>query len=165
MTRPRIDRPVEPIDYLSEGLAVLGVLTGIVIPLFAYDSLPEIIPSHINSAGEVDGYSGKATIWTLPVISALMYVFLTILNKYPHHFNYSVKITEENAAQQYGMAMRMNRIIKALCCVFFAIFTYQFVTLAKNGSDEMGVASAITFVASLFGVIAYYWWESKRLKA
>ena len=62
-----------------------------------YFELPEIIPTHYNEAGEADSYGDKLNILALPIISTLLFIGLTILNKRPHLFNYPSEITKENA--------------------------------------------------------------------
>ncbi len=162
MSRFPISPPTKSIDYFYEGLAFLGLILGFLIALFAYDSLPEQIPSHINANGEVDNYSSKQFIWGLPIIALFLYILLTVINKSPHLFNYPVKVTTENAAQQYGIAVRLNRMIKAWCCLFFALFTYQFIQLANSGSEEMGMMSVMVFVVGIIGIVGYYWWMSSK---
>lgn len=41
-----------------------------------------------------------------------MYLFLTILNRYPHKFNYPFNITEQNAVAQYRIARLMVQTLK-----------------------------------------------------
>ncbi len=53
-------------------LAVIWVFTGI-----KYAGLPEVIPTHFDIHGNVDGESGKTVIWLLPCIAAFIHLLLS----------------------------------------------------------------------------------------
>lgn len=77
-------------------------------------------------------------IWILPAIGFILYVGLTVLNMFPHVFNYPVKITEENAEKQYNIATQAIRVLKVLIAFMFAYITYTSVKTAlgvRNGLD------------------------------
>ncbi|WP_250255612.1 DUF1648 domain-containing protein [Chryseobacterium sp. Marseille-Q3244] len=50
-------------------LVVIWVFTGI-----KYAELPDVIPTHFDFQGNVDGESGKATIWVLPCIATFIHL-------------------------------------------------------------------------------------------
>ena len=52
-----------------------------------YDKLPETIPVHYNTSGKADNFGGKETILALPVIATILFVGMTIVNRFPHLFN------------------------------------------------------------------------------
>ena len=59
-------------------LVSLGLLaTGPVVVQSSYWRLPERIPCHFNLRGEVDAWSGRATIWLLPVLGFVLYGIMT----------------------------------------------------------------------------------------
>ena len=43
----------------------------------------------------------KVTIWIMPAVAAIIFAVLTAVSRYPHTFNYPVRITSENARRQY----------------------------------------------------------------
>lgn len=65
-------------DHLSIGIVILSFLLGI----YFYSIVPDVIPSHWNAMGEVDGYTNRFWgIFLLPIIIFLLYVFLNIVPK------------------------------------------------------------------------------------
>ena len=84
-------------DRVVEILALAIVLTMINVPIVLYSSLPERIPSHYNIAGEIDSYNSRSSVFILPVICLLVYLPITILQCFPHLYNFPVEVTEENA--------------------------------------------------------------------
>ncbi len=93
--KPKIRPNLSTTDKAMELIGWIVVLGIWILPLYYYSGLPESIPIHYNGAGEVDSLGGKASIFILPIISTILFIALTILNKYPHVFNYPVQITEE----------------------------------------------------------------------
>ena len=67
-------------------------------------SLPDTIPIHFNLKGTPDGYGKKLNLLITPLVSTVIYIGMTIINRYPHLFNYPVKINEKNAVEQYLLA-------------------------------------------------------------
>lgn len=120
-TRPKIKMELSPIDKVMEQLAfvLLFVLWG--VSLYAFLKLPAIIPIHYNVVEKADNYGNKNTLLILPVIATVIYLTLSYLNKYPHIFNYMVKITTENAARQYSIATRMLRFLNVSILTVFTV--------------------------------------------
>ena len=52
-------------------ISTIGCLLPIIVGLILYDKLPAMLPTHFNSAGEVDSYSSKNfTVFGLPLLLA-----------------------------------------------------------------------------------------------
>ena len=103
-----------------------------------YANLPDIIPTHYNAIGEADGFGGKATILTLPLIATVLFVGLTVLNKFPHIFNYTASITKENALRQYTNATRLIRYLKLILVIIFCFIAYKTIQKASGKADGLG---------------------------
>jgi signal transduction histidine kinase len=97
MNRPKIKLKLSSFDWLVEILAAIALIILIVITLIHYSELPDKVPVHFNISGEPDSYAGKMGIWILSIVGTVLYIGLTILNRFPHAFNYTAKITMENA--------------------------------------------------------------------
>ena len=134
------------IDYAC----IIAALFAIAYTMIRYSELPEQIPIHFNLKGEADSYGSKFYIWFLPVLTILQYMLLTQIARYPHTFNYTVKITKENADRQYTIAVEMVTLLKLCIVIFFTYMTYQTVQIAMNGQGSLGFFSTFLFL----GVIA-----------
>jgi len=79
----------------------------------------------------------------------VLYVGLTILNLFPHIFNFPVRITPRNAEKQYRNATQTIRWLKVLMVVLFAYITYAII---KTG---LGVGNSLdlVFMFVLLGLI------------
>jgi len=129
-----------PIIFINKG-AIDSILdyTSLVIILFIwgftsinYKYLPDIIPTHFNSNGVVDDYGSKNTIWILPVIVTAVFILFAVINKFPHQFNYMVKITPNNAEKQYRLATRMMRVLQFNISILFTCIIVKVVRLSVD---------------------------------
>ena len=73
-------------------------------------TLPHEIPIHFNMKGEPDGWGGKWIMWIPLLIAPILWIGLSILEKYPHTYNY-LNLNVDNAERQYKNARFMVNII------------------------------------------------------
>lgn len=137
-------RPIIKLELtaLDKGLEVSGwallVVTWVLV-LVSFSALPETIPVHYNFAGEADGFGNKWNLLTLPGIASVLFIGMTILNWYPHIFNYPATITDENAVQYYKMGTQLIRVLKLVIVLIFGLITVQ--TLQNAHGNEEGLGS------------------------
>ena len=84
--RPRMKLQLNQTDKILEVLGWVSVVGIWALTLTNYSILPEIIPIHFNGAGKADGFGNKTHIFVLPIISSLLFIGFTILNKQTTHF-------------------------------------------------------------------------------
>ena len=99
--RPKIKLVLTPADKTFEIIGWLFIVAFSVLIVSSYSSLPETIPIHYNGAGKANGFGGKAFILLLPFVATLLFIGLTVLNKFPHVFNYSVVITQDKNTKDF----------------------------------------------------------------
>jgi len=148
--RPRIKLALKPLDKWLEALAVCGGIWLWVFCIRAYTILPETIPTHFNLKGVPDGYGSRATLFILPSIATAIALLMTILNQYPHIFNYMVKITINNAEQQYRSATRLLRAVKLFVIVLFSIISIMITTSVKNAGMSRWLGTSLPIIIALF---------------
>ena len=159
--RPKIELSNTLLDKLLE-ISGYVILAGLwIFNTISFFSLPEIIPIHFDGNGDVDGYGKRATIFLLPIIGTFLFGMMTILNKSPENFNYSVEINTDNAEKQYTIATRLMRILKVIMIFIFLLIDYQTVQIAMGEATRLGnwfmlVISVLIFCPILyFGIQAY----------
>lgn len=163
-TRPKIELEWSPLDRTLEGLGAAAALLLLVLPAAYYGDLPEQIPTHFNTLGEPDGYGTRATIWLLPLIGIILYLFLTMLNRFPHQFNYLVTITSQNAEQQYTAATRLIRWLKTGILLLFAFITWKVISGAMEGNSRLGAGFLLVLFLSTGLPIIWYCWKAFSVK-
>ncbi len=161
--RPHIRPGTEPVDWLLEALALLGLLFLAGFLLYQYPRLPGTIPSHFNAAGQPDGYSGRGSILFLPGVSLFVYILLTLVALIPQNFNYLVKITPENAPRQYALAVRFIRYMKTLVIWLFFFITLAAVRTATGETSGLGLWFMPVFLGLVFiPMIVYFVLASRK---
>ena len=130
--RPVLKIVLTKFDYALELAALLGILFTWIVPLIIFRQLPDTIPTHFGLDGKVDDWGSKITIFIVPVISFLLVIGMSILNKFPHIFNYPIKLTDENALQLYSKATRMLRVIKLIVVLLFSWIEWQICNISDN---------------------------------
>lgn len=136
--RPKKELKLSNNDTLFERIGWLAFFALWILVITNYVSLPNTIPIHFNHAGQVDGYGGKEMILVLTFIATAIFIGMTILNKYPHIFNYPTEITEENALKHYTNATRLLRYVKLIIVVVFGLINLQTIRIAKGQINDLG---------------------------
>lgn len=156
--RPKIKLELTSADKTIEIIGWLLVVAVWALTITNYAILPDTIPTHYNAAGQANGFGGKATILTLPLLATVLFVGLTFLNKFPHIFNYTTKITQDNALRQYTNATRLTRYLKLVIVVIFAFIANKTIQNAKGEADGLGVwflplTMGLIFIPMIYFVI------------
>lgn len=153
--RPIIKIPLTTTDKVVEIIAILLLVMFWFFILSNYKQLPEIIPTHFDGSGKIDGYGEKWTILIAPIISVILYISLTYLSRYPHKFNYMAEITELNAEKQYSIAVRMLRYLKL--CIIIIFFAIEFKTIQNTyNASDLGGWFMLLIMSLLFVPIFYF---------
>lgn len=127
--RPKIKLTLSPLDKKLQTASILLLVIMWALSVYAYLRSPEIIPTHFDSTGRADDFGSKNTYLILAGVATIIYFGMTQLNKIPHKFNYLVKITLDNAEQQYILATRLFRfLIVAILLIFTLIILLTFLT-------------------------------------
>jgi hypothetical protein len=122
--QPKLKILPSKVDTLIECLMITGLIFLWCLAVYYFNySIDDfsLTPNHHNLERE----ERKVLLIILPGIATILVLLLTILNRFPHVFNYPVKITVNNAEKQYKMAMRIVRLIKfAISTMFLLIVVF-----------------------------------------
>jgi len=162
--RPKIKLNPTTTDTIVEIIGWLLVLIIWVFTITNYAKLPETIPIHFNAAGQANGFGGKATILILPLIATVLYIVLTIINKFPQIFNYPTNITEENALAQYTNATRMIRYLKLIIVLIFGLVAFKTIQNANGQTDGLGIWFLPLTLGLIFIPLIYFIVKSFKAK-
>ena len=89
------------------------ILAGTLVFLIAYWSrIPAQVP-------EIDSWGGKGMIWFIVIMSWVMYLGITFVEKYPEIWNTGVKITKKNAEKVYRLLKYLIRTSKLIMVAVF----------------------------------------------
>jgi uncharacterized membrane protein len=123
--RPRLKIKWTLWDRITEAACVLVLIVLVAAVIFSYERLPARIPIHYNGSGVADGFGDKAHIFSLPAVAILIYAGMTVLNRYPHIYNYPTPVTAENARLKYTWATRLIRALKLITIITFSLIAFK----------------------------------------
>lgn len=128
------------------------ILVGIFIFLWInWGNLPEQIPGHYNASGAIDRWGNKSEIIILPIIAAILYAGLTLLERFPQIWNTGVTVTDENKSRIYSVLKSMIITEKLIVIVVFAYLSIQQVS-----AKALPTLFLPLFLVLMFGSIAFY---------
>jgi len=147
-------------DWLLEisGWAALAFIW--IITLFYFRKLPDTIPTHFTISGKADDFGSRWTIFLSPAIGTVLFTGMTILNKYPHIFNYPVKITPENMLRHYTMATRLVRVLKLSVVIIFIIIAWTSCIAAIDQTNKLVFWFMPMILVIVFVPLGYYIYKS-----
>jgi hypothetical protein len=125
MTNPKLVICPSKFDKILDFLSVLLLITLWGGAVYVVNKLPEIIPTHYNLLGFPNNHGSKYLLYLLPILGTLIYFGLTLLNQYPHNFNYPINITTDNAERQYSLATRLIRTLKFTILLILISLVYE----------------------------------------
>ena len=162
--RPRIKLKLTQNDKIIEifgWISLFGIWT---LTLTNYFELPQIIPTHYNVTGKADAFGNKTNIFALPIISTVLFIGLTILNKHPHVFNYPGEITKENALHQYTNASRMIRVLKLVVVLIFGLIVFRTIKNVSGKTDGLGIWFLPLTMGMIFIPMIYFLINANKKK-
>ena len=161
-TRPKTRPPKKFWDKILESIAIMGLLIGIYLAIQAWSNLPTTIPIHFDAAGNADGFGPKGMIWLLPAIGVVMVPAMLFLRRFPWLSNVRFEITEENAAYQYGLIVRLLSLLACFVSLLFLLLVYDTLTIAFGGSSLLGWLFMPIFLTGIMGPIIWYFIAALR---
>ena len=155
------------LDWLIEILALVLIAAIWGITIYCYSKLPDVIPLHYSVSGKPDVFGGKENIFSLPMLAAIIFMGLTIVNRYPQIFNFPVKITAENVLKKFKEATRLIRYLKLIVTAAFAYYIIKTTKYAGNINgitQGLGVWFLPLAIGILFIPLIYFSIKTFRIK-
>jgi uncharacterized membrane protein len=160
--KPKIKVDSTIVKRMLEIVSIAGILYIIYVLVQGWDSIPDRIPAHFGLDGHPDAYAGKASLLSLPSVSFLLYLVITILDRYPHMFNYLWKITPENAYRQYQLARAMLSAMKAEVIWIFDYIVVISIRISTGKAESLSPLFLPIVLIVIFGPICIYLYISYK---
>jgi len=135
-------------------------LVGITVYLVAvWNSLPDQIPGHFNFAGEVTRWDDKSSLLVMPILAWVLFGGILLVEQFPHIWNTSVTVTEENKFRVYRVLKSLIGVVKLVMVTFF-VFIAVYQTLAI---DLPGWLMPV-YLVLVFAPIIYFTIQLRRMR-
>ncbi|WEK18676.1 MAG: DUF1648 domain-containing protein [Candidatus Pedobacter colombiensis] len=108
------------------------ILCYVVIYVYYYQQLPEVIVGHRDLTGKIDGYTEKSFIWipilfNIVIVSAIRY----LIGK-PMMLNYPVEINDNNRDSAYGKMQIFLSISAIIVSASFSLIIFDAIGLLNS---------------------------------
>jgi len=118
--------------------------------LVSWSSIPDQVPGHFSPDGTVTRWDTKSTLIIPPIISWVLFIGMSAVERFPQVWNTGVRVTEEN---QFRVYRAVKNLIRSTKLVMVMIFTG--ITLIQSLSQNLPGWFMPVFI-SLFAVLIVY---------
>ncbi|KAA0549213.1 DUF1648 domain-containing protein [Bacillus sp. BGMRC 2118] len=161
--RPILSISSTPLERVLNVCSITIIIMTYSYILFMWGELPDTIPTHFNSAGEVDGWGSKWSVLPLPIIATIIFIIFIPLRKYPHRYNYPVEVTLENAERLYSTSKMMLSVLTTIISVLFLLITYEIIQVGL-GNEGLGNWLLPVTLLSIFGTVFFFLFRTVKLR-
>lgn len=162
VSRDRKKKPITLSDRLLEVVAAALAVINLILTGVMYSKSPEIVPSHFNFAGEVDGWSGKSMYWIIALVMGLAMVLSASAAYNRKLVNLPIRLKPSVFYRQIGLIGRMCRV---LTLVLGLLWTIIILAMSPGVVSLSAGTCALLFFGStllIVGVCMFYtlkiWW-------
>ena len=146
-------------DKIMEAICLV-LMVGIVLYLMiTWGNIPDKVPMHYDWAGNVDRWGSKGELLFLPIMTWLMYGFLSVVGLFPGAWNTGVKVTEENQVRVYRVIKYLINSLKLIVVLDFSYMTINTI-IGRN----LPVWFLPVFLGLTFGDLIFWLVKLVRVK-
>lgn len=138
-------------DIIISIISILSLVGTAIFLIVSWNKIPSIIPGHYNSAGDIDRLTNKHSLIFLLVTGWILYIGMSLVEKFPNIWNIGVSVTEENKEKVYRILKNMIGNIKLLVALVFSYLTFQ-----SSTGDNLPPIFLPVFMILMFGSIAFH---------
>jgi uncharacterized membrane protein len=120
--------PTRKHDIIIEIACLFCLIGGLLYLITGWGQIPNEIPGHYNALGQIDKITGKGSLLALLATNWILYIGLSIVERFPSIWNTGVTVTKENKDRVYRVVKDLLKTMKLLVVV---MFTYLLINSAK----------------------------------
>lgn len=159
-SRPRIKIQLSDSEKFLAIAGWVAIVTVWLIPLALFHTLPDTIPLHFDSDGNINRYGSRLFVFTLPPVATFVFAILHIVGRRPYLLNYPVTITERNAPIQYALAVKALLILRFTMGIIFIFILLAIIFPEANKI----IVSWMLFLSIVLLIIPITYFQIKSLK-
>ena len=138
-------------DRILEVISLLVMIGTTFYLIVGWNSFPDRIPAHYNAAGEIDRWGGKGELIFLLVMMWILYIGITLIQRFPQIWNTGVQVTQENRERVYRTLMYMLETLKLLM-----VAGLSFLTVYGMTGKNLPVWFLFVFIGGLFADLIFW---------
>ncbi|MGE7602580.1 DUF1648 domain-containing protein [Peribacillus sp. NPDC097675] len=126
--RQIIKRNRTPLEIILDILSLLFLIASLLYIITEWSSLPSRIPFQFNF-GEVKIWGSKGSVIALPLFGVVIWIGLSILEKFPQHINFPFFVQENKEMEHRNNRILLN-MTKNVVVIFFTYTNWTSIQLA-----------------------------------
>jgi uncharacterized membrane protein len=123
---------------------------------FGPNRLPDRIPIHFDIAGHPNGWGSPTSFIFLPILSLVLFLFLTVIARFTSMFNYPVELTEANRDRLQSLTIDLLAWIRTEIVCTFALAQWMGSHLARHPEQATFSFIFLAPVELIFATVAWY---------
>jgi hypothetical protein len=136
MPRRKLSLPATLSERLVEAVGAGVITTLVLVAAIELPRLPEAVPLDFDADGRADAWGAPRVLALLPGVAFIVYVALSVLQRFPEAFDYRAAVTEANAPVLYRKGRWLVRGVKIVLTLVAATF---FLILMNTAHQSTGV--------------------------
>jgi uncharacterized membrane protein len=144
-------------DTLIELIALTAIIFTMGLVISHWGQLPDSIPRHFGPTGKPDAWGSKFTVLLVPFASLVLYMGMTIMNRYPRLYNIPWKITPRNAVAQLTLSSLLMRVLKAEVGIMFTYITWKTIQVALQVDRGIGARFLFIMIGIIAATLVFYY--------
>lgn len=141
------------LQVILELLGILAILGMIIFVGIRYADLPDLIPGHFNSLGEIDRWGSKSEIFVIPIVAILLYMGISAISFFPGAWNIPIQVTAQNQDLVFQCIRSMILFTKLEMLGIFICITYYISYSKPLPAIFTPVTLIVLFTTILFFII------------
>ena len=138
-------------DIIINFLSLLCLVGTVVFLIISWKTIPDEIPGHYSAAGEGDKVTDKSSLIVLLIVGWIIFIGLSVVEKFPQIWNTGVQVTEQNKEKVYRILKTMIGTIKLLVALMIS-----YLTLYSATGKSLPLLFTPDFLILMFGSIALF---------
>ncbi len=137
----------EGIDKMMPIIGLLVVLGTFIYVFVFYKQLPDEIPIHYGLDGIPDDFDNKNALWSIPLLSLLIYLGMNYLSNIQIPYNFAAKNVVQNARYLKRLKYRFVQVLNTIITFIFFYITYKTVQIGLE--NDTGLDSFFMYLVFL----------------
>ena len=151
--------------YILPSIGLLLLVLMYLIPFSYFEELPDKIPKHFNSHGEVDDWTPKSLIYLIPLIATALFLFIELLGKIIPLALRKFDYLEEEQNDFLDLAILMLRSFNLLFMTVFFYVTVSVVWIALGKCEHISDNLTSSIFTAFFGMIVLFAYRFSKIKS
>ena len=162
VSRDRKKKPITLSDRLLELVAAAMAVCLLVLTGVLYSKAPEMVPSHFNFAGEIDGWSGKEVYWIMAAVFLFMMAICASAAYNRKLVNLPIRLKPAVFYRQIGLISRMCRIMTIVSGLIWLAVLLAMSSEIVSLPGDVAISFIPMSIGLMLGVVLFYtlkiWW-------